>query len=101
MPSFPKTQYYRSPKMLASMKHFPCMVSGADDGTIVGAHINESWAGKGRGIKSSDIVAALSEKEHTDYDGGKWGDDGELMWLRAMYKTMVYGFDNGIFVVAK
>lgn len=85
--------------MLASMKHFPCMCCGIEDGTIVGAHSNSSSHGKGRGIKAHDIVAALCHKCHQDFDvnGVATVDD----FLEAVYKTMVYGFNNGIFMIAK
>jgi len=103
MPSFLKTQYYRSPKMLKAMRLFPCSHCGAEDGTIIGAHLNAAWAGKGRGIKASDIVAALCAQCHTDCDNfrGEWALDPDLLQLKAVWETMRYGFENGIFEVAK
>ena len=103
MPSFLKTKYYRSPKMLKAMRLFPCAHCGAEDGTVIGAHLNAQWAGKGRGIKASDIVAALCAQCHTDCDNfrGEWALDPDLLQLKAVWETMRYGFENGIFVVAK
>ena len=103
MPSFLKTQYYRSPKMLKAMRLFPCSHCGVEDGTIIGAHLNSAWAGKGRGIKASDIVAALCAQCHSDCDNfrGEWALDPDLLQLKAVFQTMVFGFENGIFKVAK
>jgi hypothetical protein len=102
-PIIQKTEYFRSPKMMASMKHFPCQHCGADDGTIVGAHSNSSRRGKGKGIKSHDIVAALCARCHEDYDTykGNWSNDPEGTFLAAVYETMRIGFSRGIFVVVK
>ena len=103
MPSFLKTQYYRSPKMLKVMRLFPCSVCGADDSTIVGAHSNNSRHGKGRGIKAHDIVAALCQQHHAEYDSstGEFAFSATEQFLEAVFETMRYGFENGIFEVAK
>lgn len=49
----------------------PCQFCGAIDGTVCGAHSNQSKHGKGRGIKSSDIYcASLCYKCHSRLDHG-------------------------------
>jgi hypothetical protein len=85
--------------MMACMKHFPCVHCNADDSTIVGAHGDSSLLGKGSRIKSHDIVAALCYKCHADYGSGDWGDDSLPTFLFCVYKTMVFGFNNGYFQV--
>jgi len=40
---------------------------------------------------------------HTDCDNfrGEWALDPDLLQLKAVWETMRYGFENGIFEVAK
>jgi hypothetical protein len=50
----------------------PCQRCGADDGTVCGAHSNQSEHGKGRGIKASDeFCASLCHDCHFWLDFGQ------------------------------
>jgi hypothetical protein len=82
--------------MLEKMRELPCASCGADDGTIVGAHRNES---KGMGMKVSDaLVAALCFQCHTNLDQGKTMNRQERreFWNQAYIKTMQYMIENNI-----
>jgi hypothetical protein len=70
---------YRNKKLTQSAKHEACVNCGADDGTIVWAHSNNSRHGKGMGIKAHDLFGAyLCHQCHADYDSAPnaWFWDG-------------------------
>jgi hypothetical protein len=98
-----KIDYFRSSAMMSAMKHFCCARCGIDDGTICGAHRDSQDAGKGRGIKSHDLVAALCHKcnQLMTVDKSLTKNERDWMWDRAFYETMRIGFSREIFVVAK
>ncbi len=58
MTARPKTEYIRSNKLMLRYRMLPCQNCGANDGTVCGAHSNQSKHGKGKGIKASDQYAA-------------------------------------------
>ncbi len=63
--------YVRSKKLKDIARHQPCVMCGADDGTIVLAHANLLEFGKGKGIKASDIMGGwLCWNCHSEYDQG-------------------------------
>lgn len=67
-----KFKYVRSKRLMEMYRTIPCQICGADDGTVCGAHSNQSKHGKGRGIKASDIYcASLCHKCHHSLDFGR------------------------------
>ena len=86
-----KATYVRSKKLREAYRLIPCQACGADDGTVVCAHANESWAGKGMGIKASDDRAAsLCFRCHSRLDQGSdmSRDERRAFWLAAHMKTI-------------
>jgi len=89
--SRPKFQYIRNGAILEACRELPCQHCGAQDGTVVSAHSNQSKHGKGRGIKASDIyVAALCARCHSSLDQGYHLDKQQKvdMWDKAHAKTV-------------
>lgn len=86
---FPKTKYLRDKKRLEACRNLPCQHCGAEDGTVVAAHSNESAHGKGRGIKASDeFIAALCFTCHANIDQGRMSkEDRTQIWHNAHIKT--------------
>ena len=88
---FPKHQYVRSKALLEAARAIPCQWCGADDGTVVAAHSNQSIHGKGRGIKASDnMIASLCYFCHAECDQGKSLTKMERMgmWRTAHERTV-------------
>jgi hypothetical protein len=88
---------YRNPKLLALARDQPCMHCNCQDGTVVAAHANWLWYGKGKSLKAPDYyVAWLCMRCHSELDQGKHmsRDEREWMWLRAHLKTMAYMWEN-------
>jgi hypothetical protein len=87
---FPKTKYVRDKRRLEACRNLPCQHCGAEDGTVVAAHSNESVHGKGRGIKASDeFIAALCFTCHANLDQGRMSKhDRAEMWHNAHIKTI-------------
>ena len=86
-----KATYVRSKKLREAYRLIPCQSCGANDGTVVCAHANESWAGKGMGIKASDDRAAsLCFTCHSRLDQGSdmSKEDRRAFWLAAHLKTI-------------
>jgi hypothetical protein len=66
-----KTPHVRSKAILEACREIACQVCGADDGTVVAAHSNQSKHGKGMGIKADDrYVAAMCSICHHQIDQG-------------------------------
>lgn len=89
--SFAKFNYVRSPKLLQACRELSCQNCGAQDGTVVAAHSNESRHGKGRSIKASDIyVASLCHRCHMELDQGLRMSRSERLelWLAAHVCTV-------------
>ena len=89
--NFPKHQYVRSKPLMLACRKIPCQSCGADDGSVCGAHSNQSIHGKSRGLKSSDIyVASLCFECHYSVDQGRNMSRSERvdLWTKAHYKTV-------------
>ena len=72
-----------------------CCMCGRNDNTTVACHLNEQWAGKGMGLKASDIAIFFGCSTcHKDYDVYARISDKQLM--RAMYRTWVRLIEMGI-----
>jgi hypothetical protein len=69
----------------------PCQHCGMDDGSVCGAHSNQSKHGKGRGIKAGDeFCASLCHACHLALDQGRTMTRTErtAMWDAAHAKTV-------------
>ena len=87
----PKTNYIRSNKLMQAYRKIPCQHCGIDDGTVCGAHSNQSKHGKGRGIKASDVFcASLCHSCHMEVDQGRsmTRADREFVWNEAHRRTV-------------
>ena len=87
----PKATYIRSKALREAYRLIPCQACGANDGTVVCAHANEGWAGKGMGIKASDENgASLCFACHSRLDQGSdmTRDERRAFWLAAHLKTI-------------
>ena len=76
---------------MQAYRMIPCQMCGADDGTVVGAHSNQSKHGKGRGIKASDVYcASLCSLCHHQIDQGflYTQEIKRDLWDEAHKKTM-------------
>lgn len=86
-----KATYIRSKALREAYRLIPCQSCGANDGTVVCAHANEGWAGKGMGIKASDENgASLCFTCHSRLDQGSDMTKAErrAFWLAAHMKTI-------------
>lgn len=86
-----KATYIRSKALREAYRLIPCQACDAQDGTVVCAHANESWAGKGMGIKASDDRAAsLCFTCHARLDQGSDMTRAErrAFWMAAHLKTI-------------
>lgn len=79
---------YRNKKILDAANGEPCTICGAENGTTVFCHLNESWAGKAYSKKSDDLGMFLCSKCHDIYDGRIPGDMSYEDVLRAFYRTI-------------
>ena len=98
-PIIQKHKYVRSKAYRDAAKDQSCTICGRNDGTTVFCHLNESWAGKGKGIKADDIAGFDGCAEcHRNYDSVKQIiADFEIM--RAMYRTLKNRIERGIVTV--
>lgn len=89
----------RSKAIRESARGQECVLCGAQDGTVVWAHLNGIFAGKGFGIKAHDGLGAhLCYRCHTHYDGQAGGlgrDERRQMGFEACVKTLARLFDAG------
>jgi hypothetical protein len=94
-----KPQKYRNKKLTQSAKYESCVSCGANDGTIVWAHSNESFHGKGTGTKAHDLFGAFfCFKCHSSYDENLAEYDGiqRPLWFRKMWeKSMIIACNKG------
>lgn len=86
-----KFKYVRSKKLMELYRTIPCQHCGTDDGSVVGAHSNQSKHGKGRGIKASDeFCASLDANCHAWLDYGSASREEKIaMWDIAHHKTTI------------
>ncbi len=97
-----KTEYFRSEEMMVAVRGFACGNCGARVEGNCGAHPNWSWSGKGKSIKGHAMVATLCPACHVPIlDQGKdlSREEREMMWLKAFYRTMLEGFQRGVFTI--
>lgn len=88
---YPKHQYVRSKKLMEAYRKIECQHCGRDDGSVCGAHSNQSVHGKGRSIKASDeFAASLCYVCHSALDQGSHLSrmDRETLWSNAHRKTV-------------
>lgn len=99
----PKEKPYRCRRLLDIAVHAPkCFhCDGINDGTVVGAHCNSGWAGKGTGQKSHDLPAFMDSECHRRYDNPGPNDEPltEHDFLRAQYKSTVWLLSAGFLKV--
>lgn len=89
---------YRDARILRAVREAPCMMCGAQDGTVVAAHSNQLRDGKGRSIKAHDYrVAALCFRCHGEIDQGSKMTKEERLeaWEDAHRRTIGWLFDTG------
>lgn len=88
----PKVKVYRNPRILASICWAPhCMGCGVvQEGQVVGAHSNRLEDGKGTGVKSHDVVAALCPTCHAFVDGKGDLESRHVFFLQAVYRTVLW-----------
>lgn len=89
---------YRDARILRAVREAPCMMCGAQDGTVVAAHSNQLRDGKGRSIKAHDYrVAALCYRCHGEIDQGSKMTKEERLeaWEDAHRRTIGWLFDTG------
>ena len=89
---------YRDARILRAVREAPCMMCGAQDGTVVAAHSNQLRDGKGKGIKAHDYrIAALCFRCHAEIDqGAKMTKEERLEAFEdAHRKTIGWLFDTG------
>lgn len=103
-PIIQKHNYIRSKAITNSAKDEACTICDKNDGTTVFCHLNESWAGKGKGIKADDIAGFYGCKFcHDMYDGrfGKINVQGFTanQIMRAMYRTWKRLIAKGIITI--
>ena len=94
---------YRNPKLLKLAKDQPCMLCGAQDGTVVAAHSNWSEHGKGMSIKAHDcFIAFLCHMCHAEIDQGSrlTKEERKDQWRLAHDRTMLSLFQNDHLMVA-
>ena len=89
---------YRDARLLRAVREAPCMMCGAQDGTVVAAHSNQLRDGKGRSIKAHDYrIAALCFRCHGEIDrGAKMTKEERLEAFESAHrKTIGWLFDTG------
>lgn len=89
---------YRDARILRAVREAPCMMCGAQDGTVVAAHSNQLRDGKGRSIKAHDYrIAALCFRCHSEIDQGSKMTKEERVaaWEDAHRRTIGWLFDTG------
>lgn len=94
---------YRNRKLLDAANGAPCQMCGAQDGTVVAAHANDSRFGKGAGLKAHDwAVAFLCHGCHAWIDQGNAPrDEKREAWMVAALKTWGWLVSTGSVEVAK
>lgn len=93
-----KRKPIRSKKILKAAEGDYCAICGMNDNTVVFAHLNESYAGKGIGQKADDIAGFFACSVcHDLYDGlSKDHDVSDWVVCRAMYRTWRRLWERGV-----
>lgn len=94
-----KTKYVRSLSLMRAYRQIECQHCGIDDGSVCGAHSNQSKHNKGLGIKASDdACASLCHACHYELDQGKELTRQQRidMWERAHRKTRAALKERGL-----
>ena len=106
-PIMQKHNHFRSRKLLDAAKGQSCQNCGANDGTVVAAHSNRGFHGKGKSIKADDcFIAWLCHRCHAWCDQGTGLDPSGVydnpaeMWEFAHARTLKAMFDQQILKVA-
>lgn len=99
----PKAKPIRSQKIRDAARGEHCTMNGPtcryDRETTVFCHLNESFAGKGMGIKAHDIAGFFGCSEcHSAYDLGQLGDKYFYL-LRAVTRTLTRLYEMGLLEV--
>lgn len=93
---------FRSARILMLAKGQPCVMCGADDGTVVSAHSNLHEHGKSMASKADDsMIAWLCYRCHAEYDQGKSmsKDERRDFILTAICRTHMKMFKHGMLVI--
>lgn len=92
-----KTNHYRNRALLDLADGAECAICGAQDGTVVAAHSNQSRHGKGAGIKAEDcFTAALCYSCHSRLDqGGVSRERASTLFDAAMRRTLAQYIAGG------
>lgn len=100
-----KRSPYRNKKILNAAKGEDCTINSPvcnyNPETTVGAHPNESWAGKGGSQKADDIPVFACSDCHDWLDGrthieGLAEEDKWWYWFRGLYRTIRRLLDLGV-----
>lgn len=93
----PKDRNIRSDKLRKSAKGEDCLIRSAwcngRPETVVGCHLNHSWAGKGIGYKAGDLVIYGCSGCHAAMDQNELTD---RQILKAFYLTMKRMIEKGV-----
>jgi ferredoxin len=95
---------FRNRKLLDLAEGKPCVMCGADDGTVVAAHSNLLEHGKGMGTKAHDgMTAWLCSHCHFRIDQGKDLNKAEKreLTLTAICRTYQKLWDQNLIEVRK
>lgn len=93
----PKQPRMLFPTILAAAKGEACTMCGLNNGTVVFAHLNESWAGKGMSKKADDFAGMfLCQSCHWRYDNHLPTTPDQWEITRAMYRTWKRLIEKGI-----
>lgn len=106
-----KRKALRIPKITRAAQGENCTVNAPccnyNPETVVFAHLNEQFAGKGRGQKADDCAGVFACSNCHDWLDGRLDgrlhtpqytakDDKDWYWLRAYYRTIRRLFDLGV-----
>ena len=96
----PKHNHIRSKAIRDAARGEDCTLCSENHGNTVFAHLNESWAGKGRGIKADDLgggfFACFNCHQKYDIPDRNCSDIEDWEIMRAMYRTWRRLWDRGI-----